>query len=44
MATMTAIQQAITTLTALPGGYVDRRFFGDMRRRKRVMLLLQVGP
>eukprot|EP01052_Picozoa_sp_SAG31_P041509 SAG31_NODE_6313_length_2069_cov_2.241624_2_plen_225_part_00 len=42
MATMTAINQAITTITALPGGYIDRRFFGDMRRRKNIMLLVQL--
>ena len=39
---MTAMQQAIATITALPGGYVDTRFFGTIRRRKRVMLLVQV--
>eukprot|EP01050_Picozoa_sp_SAG11_P021661 SAG11_NODE_3898_length_2159_cov_1.697087_3_plen_223_part_00 len=42
MATMTAVNQAITTITALPGGYIDRRFFGDMRRRKHIMLLMQL--
>ena len=34
--------QVISTLTALPGGLLDTRCLGDIRRRKRSMLAVQL--
>eukprot|EP01043_Picozoa_sp_COSAG02_P021336 COSAG02_NODE_1081_length_14706_cov_994.783939_12_plen_172_part_00 len=41
-AILVAMGQIITTLTALPGGMLDTRFLGDIRRRKRVLLAVQL--
>jgi hypothetical protein len=42
IATMSIISQVMRTLTALPGGSLDKRFFGSFRRRKAVLLALRL--
>lgn len=34
--------QVISTLTALPGGVFDTHFLGNIQRRKRIMLAVQL--
>lgn len=41
-AILVAVGQIITTVTSLPGGLLDTAFFGDIQRRKRIMLLSQI--
>ena len=36
------MSQLIAAVTALPGGFIDTRFFGDILKRKRIMLLSQI--
>lgn len=41
-AILVAMGQVISTVTALPGGVLDTRFLGNIRRRKRVLLAVQL--
>ena len=42
IATMSAIGQMFRLVFALPGGWLDRRYLGNFRARKRLLLVIRI--